>query len=151
HELVQLDELLDLVIPRGGEELIRAVTAASRVPVLKHYKGVCHVFLDESADRAKAAEIVVNAKAQRPGVCNALETLLVHEGAAERLLPPVAGRLREAGVELFGCERTREILGEEAVAPATEEDWHAEYLDLKLAVRVVPDMEAAIRHIETYG
>lgn len=151
HDLVQLDELIDLVIPRGGEALIRAVTAVSRVPVLKHYKGVCHVFVDESAGTGKASDIVFNAKVQRPGVCNALETLLVHEGAAERVLPPLAERLRAAGVRLFGCERTREILGEEAVAPATEEDWHAEYLDLRLAVRVVPDMEAAIRHIETYG
>ncbi len=150
HELVQLDELIDLVIPRGGEELIRAVTAASRVPVLKHYKGVCHVFVDESAAAQRAADIVVNAKAQRPGVCNALETLLVHEAAAERVLPTVAARLREAGVEIFGCERTRELLGD-SVSPATEEDWRAEYLDLKLAVRVVPDMEEAIRHIETYG
>jgi len=148
--LLQQDRYIDLVIPRGGEALIRRVVERSRIPVLQHYKGVCHIFLDESADLDRAREIVHNAKVQRPGVCNAVETLLVHRAAAERLLPSVAARLLEAGVELRGCERTREILGD-VVVPATEEDWYAEYLDLILAVRVVDDMDAAIDHIARYG
>lgn len=148
--LLQQERYIDLVIPRGGEALIRRVVERSRIPVVQHYKGVCHIFLDESADLDRAREIVANAKTQRPGVCNALETLLVHRAAAERLLPAVAERLYEAGVELRGCAHTREILGD-VVKPATEEDWHAEYLDLVLAVRVVDDMEAAIDHIARYG
>ncbi|MBI4409634.1 MAG: glutamate-5-semialdehyde dehydrogenase [Gemmatimonadetes bacterium] len=149
RELVQLEDLIDLVIPRGGEALIRAVCEASRVPVLKHAKGVCHVYVDEDADPDMAASIVYNAKMQRPGVCNALETLLVHARAA-RLLPAIAAPLRTAGVELRGCERTRAILGDD-VAPATLEDWHAEYLDLILAVRVVDSLEEAVEHIAHYG
>lgn len=149
--LLQQEEWIDLVIPRGGEGLIRAVTEKSRIPVLQHYKGVCHVVLDASAPLERAVEIVHNAKVQRPGVCNAAETLLVHEAAAERVLPAVAARLAADGVELRGCPRTREILAEMAVAPATEEDWDAEYLDLILAVRVVPDLEAAIDHVARHG
>ncbi|NNF13677.1 MAG: glutamate-5-semialdehyde dehydrogenase [Gemmatimonadetes bacterium] len=149
--LLQQEEWIDLVIPRGGEGLIRAVTEKSRIPVLQHYKGVCHVVLDATAPLERAVEIVHNAKVQRPGVCNAAETLLVHEGAAERLLPAVATRLSADGVELRGCPRTREILAEFDVAPATDEDWEAEYLDLVLAVRVVSDLEAAIAHIARYG
>lgn len=149
--LLQQEEWIDLVIPRGGEGLIRAVTEKSRIPVLQHYKGVCHVFLDLSAPTDRAVEIVHNAKVQRPGVCNAAETLLVHEGAAERLLPAVAARLAAEGVELRGCPRTREILVGFDVASATDEDWDAEYLDLILAVRVVPDLEAAIDHVARHG
>ncbi|MCA9524848.1 MAG: glutamate-5-semialdehyde dehydrogenase, partial [Myxococcales bacterium] len=113
-----------------------------------HYKGVCHVFVDAAADAEKARAIVLNAKAQRPGVCNAAETLLVHADAAERLLPMLAEALRAAGVELRGCPETVRLVG---ATPATEEDWFAEYLDLILAVRVVPDLDAAIAHIERYG
>jgi glutamate-5-semialdehyde dehydrogenase len=149
--LLEQEESIDLVIPRGGEGLIRAVTRKSRIPVLQHYKGVCHVFLDESAPEERSRDIVVNAKVQRPGVCNALETLLVHEAAAERLLPPIAKALVAAGVELRGCPRTIEILEGMDVAPATEDDWHAEYLDLTLAIRVVDDLEAALQHINRYG
>jgi len=149
--LLEQEESIDLVIPRGGEGLIRAVTRKSRIPVLQHYKGVCHVFLDESAPEERARDIVVNAKVQRPGVCNALETLLVHAAAAERLLPPIAKALVAAGVELRGCPRTIEILEGMDVAPATEDDWHAEYLDLTLAIRVVDDLEAALQHINRYG
>ncbi|HSH75318.1 MAG TPA: glutamate-5-semialdehyde dehydrogenase, partial [Longimicrobiales bacterium] len=149
--LLEQEEWIDLVIPRGGEGLIRAVTEKSRIPVLQHYKGVCHVFLDESAPLERATEIVLNAKVQRPGVCNALETLLVHESAAERLLPTVARALVDAGVELRGCPRTVELLGPMDVRPATEDDWHEEYLDLRLAVRVVDDLEAALEHIARYG
>jgi glutamate-5-semialdehyde dehydrogenase len=149
--LLQQEQWIDLVIPRGGEGLIRAVTEKSRIPVLQHYKGVCHVFLDESAPLQRAVDITVNAKVQRPAVCNALETLLVHADAAERLLPTVARKLVEAGVELRGCPRTVEILRDLDVRPATEDDWHEEYLDLRLAVRVVDDLEAALDHIARYG
>ena len=151
--LVQ-EESIDLVIPRGGEGLIRAVTAKSRIPVLQHYKGVCHVFVDESAPVERAVSIVQNAKVQRPGVCNAAETLLVHEGAAERVLPAIASQLSADGVDLRGCERTMDVLSGSAdvqVVPASEEDWEAEYLDLILAVRVVPDLEGALDHIAQYG
>jgi glutamate-5-semialdehyde dehydrogenase len=149
--LLQQEQWIDLVIPRGGEGLIRAVTEKSRIPVLQHYKGVCHVFLDESAPLERAVAITVNAKVQRPAVCNALETLLVHQKAAERLLPTVAKKLVEAGVELRGCPRTVELLERLDVRPATEDDWHEEYLDLRLAVRIVDDLEAALEHIARYG
>lgn len=148
--LLQQDRYVDLVIPRGGESLIRAVVEKSRIPVLQHYKGVCHVYLDEGAEPAMASEIVLNAKVQRPGVCNAVETLLVHQAAAEPLLPGIAERLWAEGVELRGCGRTRALLGER-VRPATEEDWDAEYLDLILAVRIVDDLEQATDHIARYG
>jgi glutamate-5-semialdehyde dehydrogenase len=149
--LLQQEQWIDLVIPRGGEGLIRAVTEKSRIPVLQHYKGVCHVFLDESAPLERAVAITVNAKVQRPGVCNALETLLVHAAVAERLLPTVARKLVEAGVEVRGCPRTVELLADLEVLPATEDDWHEEYLDLRLAVRIVDDLEAALGHIARYG
>ena len=149
--LLEQDQWIDLVIPRGGESLIRAVTAKSRIPVLQHYKGVCHVFLDESAPVSRAIDIVVNSKVQRPGVCNALETLLVHRSAADRLLPPVAQKLVDAGVELRGCPETAALLKGVPVTPATEDDWNAEYLDLKLAVRIVDDLEAALDHIARHG
>ena len=149
-EMVQLEEYLDLIIPRGGEGLIRFVVENSRVPVIKHYKGVCHVFVDESADPEMAESICINAKVQRPGVCNAMETLLVHEGIAEAFLPRMVEKFRELGVEVRGCERTRTLCGE-GVVPATEEDWPTEYLDLIVSVKVVPGLDAAIRHIERYG
>jgi glutamate-5-semialdehyde dehydrogenase len=149
--LLQQEQWIDLVIPRGGEGLIRAVTEKSRIPVLQHYKGVCHLFLDESAPLEQAVAIAVNAKVQRPAVCNALETLLVHRGAAERLLPAVAKALVAEGVELRGCARTLELLPDLDVREATEDDWHEEYLDLRLAVRVVDDLEAALEHIARYG
>ena len=149
RELVQMEDYVDLVIPRGGEALIRAVTAQARVPVIKHYKGVCHTYVDESADLSQALNIAENAKCQRPGVCNAMETLLVHEGIAAAFLPDVAKRLGEKGVELRGDDRAREIVPTMAVA--REEDWYAEYLDLILAVRVVPSVKAAIEHINHYG
>lgn len=149
--LLQQEKWIDLVIPRGGEGLIRAVTRQSRIPVLQHYKGVCHLFLDASAPTDRAVEITRNAKVQRPGVCNALETLLVHADGAERLLPAVVDRLLEDGVEVRGCERSRALLADRPVVAATEEDWDAEYLDLTLAVRVVSDLEAALDHIATYS
>lgn len=149
--LLEQEGLIDLVIPRGGEGLIRAVTEKSRIPVLQHYKGVCHVFLDASAPLQRASDIVFNAKVQRPGVCNALETLLVHADAAPELLPPVARRLAAAGVEIRGCPRTVALLSDVAVRPAEDADWDEEYLDLVLAVRVVDDLEAAVEHIERHG
>ncbi|MCX5648870.1 MAG: glutamate-5-semialdehyde dehydrogenase [Planctomycetota bacterium] len=147
--LLREDRLIDLVVPRGGEGLIRAVAEQSRIPVIKHYKGVCHVYVDDLADLAMAAEICFNAKVQRPGVCNAMETMLVHKNVAARFLPRICKRLVKAGVELRGCERTRAVWPD--AKPAAEEDWYAEYLDLILAVRVVDDIEQAIEHIAQYG
>ncbi len=148
-EMLKLEEHIDLIIPRGGEGLIRFVSENSRIPVLKHYKGVCHIFVDESADPGMAEKICVNAKVQRPGVCNAMETMLVHEKIAKKFLPAVAKRLEEEGVELRGCERTRKILP--GIKKAGESDWHEEYLDLILSVKVVGDIDEAISHIEKYG
>jgi glutamate-5-semialdehyde dehydrogenase len=147
--LLREDRSIDLVVPRGGEGLIRAVAEQSRIPVIKHYKGVCHVYVDDLADLAMAAEICFNAKVQRPGVCNAMETMLVHKNVAARFLPRICKRLVKAGVELRGCERTRAVWPD--AKPAAEEDWYAEYLDLILAVRVVDDIEQAIEHIAQYG
>ena len=147
--MLELDRWLDLIIPRGGEEFVRWVAERSRVPILKHDKGLVHVYLDASADRDMAEAIVVNAKAQRPSVCNALETLLVHEAAAARLLPSLSARLAEAGVALRGCPRSRAIVP--SMTAATDADWDAEYLDLVLAVKVVDDLEAAIAHIRAHG
>ena len=148
-ELLKQEENIDLIIPRGGESLIRFVVENAHMPVLKHYKGVCHIFVDASADFTMAETICMNAKVQRPGVCNAMETLLVHEAVAESFLPRVAKSLSEAGVELRGCQRTQTILP--GVKEAAEADWFEEYLDLILAVRVVANMAGAIEHIETYG
>jgi glutamate-5-semialdehyde dehydrogenase len=148
-ELLKLEEEIDLIIPRGGEGLIRFVSENSRIPVIKHYKGVCHTFVDASADYAKAESICINAKVQRPGVCNSMETLLIHQDIAETFVPYIASAMRAQGVELRGCETTREFAPE--ALPATEEDWHAEYLDLTLAVRVVESLNEAIDHIQTYG
>jgi len=147
--LIKANDLVDVVVPRGGEGLIRRVTEGATVPVIKHYKGVCHIYVDASADLAMAEEVCFNAKCQRPGVCNAMETLLVHEAVAAEFLPGMARRFAEAGVELRGCERTRQVV--EGVEPATEDDWHAEYLDLILAIRVVGSTDEAIDHIARYG
>jgi glutamate-5-semialdehyde dehydrogenase len=148
-ELVQLEGLVDLVIPRGGEALIRAVMEHARVPVIKHYKGVCHVFVDESADPDMALAIIENAKCQRPGVCNAIEKVLIHEAIAAAFLPRMAARLQTRGVELRGDEAARRIVP--SIHTAAEADWTAEYLDLILAVRIVPSAKAAVEHINRYG
>jgi len=152
-ELLSLTQYVDLCIPRGGEGLIRAVAECSRVPVIKHYKGVCHVYIDESADAAMAEQIVLNAKVQRPGVCNAMETLLVDKAVAQQLLPAMARKLVEKKVELRVDDTGFEIL--RSVIPglrhADEQDWYAEYLDLILAVRVVNGIGEAINHINHYG
>lgn len=148
-ELLKMEEYINLVIPRGGEGLIRAVVEKSRIPVLKHYKGVCHVFVDADADLKMAEEICYNAKVQRPGVCNAMETLLVHKDIAKKFLPKMAKRYQEAGVELRGCPQTLKILPN--IKRATEDDWYAEYLDLILAVKVVNSIDEAMEHIRKYG
>ncbi len=148
-ELLSARGKVDLVIPRGGAALINHVVETAKVPVIETGTGNCHVFVDASADLAMAEQIVLNAKVQRPGVCNAAETLLVHEAVAEAFLPKVLGALREAGVRLKGCERTRRLFPD--VEPATEADWETEYLDLELAVRVVGSLDEAIAHITRYG
>jgi glutamate-5-semialdehyde dehydrogenase len=149
YELLQLEEWIDVIIPRGGEELIRAVVSQSKIPVIKHYKGVCHIFVDENADLDMALKICVNAKVQRPGVCNAMETLLVHQAIAPRFLPLMAEKYAGAGVRLRGCPQVRAFLPH--IDAATEQDWHEEYLALVLAVRVVEGLDAAIEHIGQYG
>lgn len=149
HELLQLDEYIDLIIPRGGEELIRMVVANSRVPVIKHFKGVCHVYVDSEASVEMAERICLNSKTQRPAVCNAMETLLVHEAIAPSFLPSMVSSLQAAGVEIRGCEKTCALVP--GVKVASEADWPTEYLDLILSVRVVKDMDAAIDHINRYG
>ena len=142
---------VDLVIPRGGEGLIRQVVAKAKIPVIKQYKGICHTFVDDSADLTMAQEICHNAKVQRPGVCNAMETLLVHRKAAPAFLPKMAQRYLQAGVELRGDPRTRKILRGFPIRPATIRDWATEYLDLILSIRVVDSLDEAIRHIRRYG
>lgn len=148
--MAQLDRYIQLIIPRGGRALIEAVTAAARMPVIKHFDGICAVYVDRAADPLMAERIVLNAKCQRPAVCNAIETLLVHEEIARQFLPPCADALRERGVELRGDALTQEILGSK-VRPATEQDWSTEYLDLVLAIRTVRTLEDAIEHIQKYG
>lgn len=148
-EMLKQEELIDLIIPRGGESLIRFVVENSRIPVIKHYKGVCHAFVDASADADMAIRIILNAKTQRPGVCNALETLLIHKDAAADFVPQIAKALGDAGVELRGDQQFCSLTP--TAKPATEEDWAAEYLELILACKVVDDMDAAIDHINRYG
>jgi len=147
--LLNQEEFVDLIIPRGGEGLIRFVVEHSTIPVLKHYKGVCHVYVDEGADIEMAQEICYNSKVQRPGVCNAMETMLVHQSTAQEFLPKMAERFVKTGVEIRGCPETCRILP--GAHKAAESDWPEEYLDLILAVRVVEDMEQAISHIAEYG
>jgi glutamate-5-semialdehyde dehydrogenase len=148
-DMLKLEDSIDLVIPRGGEGLIRTVAQNSLIPVLKHYKGVCHIFVDRQADLEKAYSICLNAKVQRPGVCNAMETLLVDSPIAGVFLPRMGQIYQKHGVELRGCPRSRAFLPD--MKPATEEDWYAEFLDLILAVKIVEDMHEAIDHLEKYG
>ena len=147
--LLKLNAYIDLVIPRGGEGLIKKVTQLSRIPVIKHYKGLCHTYVDEWADLNMAADICFNAKVQRPGVCNAMEALLVHKDVALRFLPGMIKRLRQAKVEIRGCPATLKIV--KGIRRATEKDFHTEYLDLILSVKVVDSLEEAVRHINHYG
>jgi glutamate-5-semialdehyde dehydrogenase len=148
-ELLKLEEYIDVIIPRGGEGLIRFVVENSKIPVIKHYKGVCHIFVDESADIDMAVNICFNAKVQRPGVCNAMETLLVHKNIAKSFLPVMAEKYIEAGVELRGCERTIKIV--KGIKKASKADYGYEFLDLILAIKIVDDLDSAIEHINRYG
>jgi len=148
-ELLKLNEYIDLVIPRGGEGLIRRVAKLSRMPVIKHYKGICHVYVDKGADLEMAEKICFNAKVQRPAVCNAMESMLVHRDVAAKFLPGMLKKFKEAGVQIRGCPLTRKIA--KGVRLATEKDYHTEYLDLILSVKVVSNLEEAIRHINFYG
>ena len=147
--LAQMDKWLDLIIPRGGKGLIETVVSLARMPVIKHYDGICHLFVDQAANLDMAVKLTVDAKTQKCGVCNALETLLVHEAVAAEFLPMVAAALRAKNVELRGCEKTRAILSD--CIPATEEDWDTEYLDLILSIKVVSSIDQAIDHINTHG
>jgi len=147
--LIRMAEYVDVIVPRGGKGLIERISREARVPVIKHLDGVCHVYIDDRADPDKAVTVAYNAKTQRYGTCNTMETLLVAEGIADRVLPVLGRMYREAGVELRGCARTRDILP--GVKVATEEDWTAEYLAPILAVRVVKDMDEAMNHIAVYG
>jgi glutamate-5-semialdehyde dehydrogenase len=147
--MLRMDRYLDLIIPRGGEEFVRLVAEQATVPVLKHDKGLCHIYVDQDADPSMAVAIAVNAKAQRPSVCNSLETLLIHEGAAPAVLPALAARLAEANVEVRADARARALMpGARAAEPA---DWDTEYLDYILAVKVVESLDEAIAHIRAHG
>ena len=148
-EMLLLSGLIDLIIPRGGEELIRMVREGSHIPVIAHDKGLCHTYVDAGADLGMAADIAYNAKVERPGVCNAMETLLIHAEVAEAFLPGLVARLQQAGVEVRGCPRTRAMAP--GVQPATEADWDTEYLDLVLSIRVVDSFEEAVAHIAQHG
>jgi glutamate-5-semialdehyde dehydrogenase len=148
-EMLKAGHSIDLIIPRGGEGLIRMVSENSTIPVIKHDKGVCHVYVDNNADLAMASEICFNAKVQRPGTCNAMETMLVHKDLSGSFLPEMLKRLAKAGVEIRGCAKTREVMPE--AKPATDEDWDTEYNDLILNVRVVDGMEDAMEHIAAHG
>ena len=144
-----MEDQIDLIIPRGGEELIRFVMSHSKIPVIKHYKGVCHIFVDESANLEMTLQVCLNAKVQKPGVCNAMETLLVHENVAQHFLPGIAETLEKEGVELRGCPQTRKILRN--IKEADESDWSKEYLDLILSIKIVGGIEEAMDHIAIYG
>ena len=148
-ELIRMAEYVDVIVPRGGKGLIERISREARVPVIKHLDGVCHVYIDDRADLAKAATVAYNAKTQRYGTCNTMETLLVAEGVAERILPSLGRKYQEAGVELRGCARVRDLIP--GVKAAIEDDWYAEYLAPILAVRVVKDLDEAMDHIATYG
>ncbi len=146
-----MDQWLDLIIPRGGASLIEAVVSMARMPVIKHYDGICHVYVDAAADPAMAEAIAVNSKVQKPSVCNAAETLLVHRAIAPTFVPRIAAALAAKGVEVRGDEAFRALAGDVQVVPATEADWTTEYLDYILSAKVVDDLDAAIAHINRYG
>lgn len=148
-ELLQADAFVDVIIPRGGRSLIERVASESRVPVIKHLDGICHVYVDKNADLDMALDITINAKVQRPGVCNAMETLLVHRDVANEFVPRVVHAMQAQGVEIYGCEATGKCV--KGIEKASEEDWRTEYLALVLSVRVVDDVEAAMQHIASYG
>jgi len=148
-DMIKLDEYIDLIVARGGLELVKVISENSTIPVAKHSAGVCHTYVDVGADLQMAEDISFNAKVQRPGVCNSMETLLVHQDIAHGFLPRMIERFKEAGVEIRGCEKTKKIVPN--IIDATEEDWYTEYLDLILSVKIVEDINEAIDHIMTYG
>jgi glutamate-5-semialdehyde dehydrogenase len=150
-DLLRLDRDVDLIIPRGSRELVRFVAQTSRVPVLGHGEGICHVYVDQAADLSKALRIVVDSKVQYAAACNAVETMLVHKDIARDFLPKIVAQLRDAGVEVRGCSTTIALLGRSDVLPASEEDWATEYSDLILSVKIVADVGEAIAHIDRYG
>lgn len=147
--MLNQEESIDLIIPRGGEGLIRFVSENSRIPVLKHYKGVCHIYVDRDADLTKASPVIINSKVQRPGVCNALEGLLIHKDIAKEYLPVLAAEMKTNGVKLLGCEESVQISSD--IVPADENDWGTEFLDLTLCVKVVSNMDEAFTYIDKYG
>jgi glutamate-5-semialdehyde dehydrogenase len=149
NEMLRLEEYIDLIIPRGGEGLIRTVVENSKIPVIKHYKGVCHVYVDSDADLTMAEEICFNAKVQRPGTCNAMETMLVNKEIAKKFLPKILKRLKDSKVEIRGCKETVKLVPR--IKKASDEDWYNEYLDLILNIKIVKDMDDAMDHIATYG
>ncbi|MCA6073136.1 MAG: glutamate-5-semialdehyde dehydrogenase, partial [Endomicrobium sp.] len=149
QELLQLDNLIDLLIPRGGEELVKFIREHSLIPVLSHGRGLCHTYIDKDADVDMAVNVAFNAKCQRPSVCNAMETLLVHRDIADKVLPELCRLYNEAGVEIEGCSISQGIVN--SIRPATEKDWKTEYLDLKISIKVVTSLEEAIEHITKYG
>ncbi len=148
-ELLKLNQYIDLVIPRGGESLIRAVVEQSTIPVIKHYAGNCHIYVDKACSVELAERIIINAKCQRPGVCNAAETVLFHKDIADSFIPRICEKLVERGVEIVGCPKTQQLFSK--ASAANEQDWFTEYLDLKLAIKVVDNIDQAIEHINTYG
>jgi len=149
YKMLEMDDFIDLIIPRGSEQMIKAIKEKSKIPVIGHGKGLCHLYIDSDADVDMAVKITLNAKVQRPGVCNAIETLLVHKNIAERVLPKVKEELKKHNVELRGCSKTREFLPD--IKKATEEDWETEYLDLILSIKIVENIEEAVKHINEYG
>ena len=148
-EMLKLNQYIDLIIPRGGEGLIRMVSENSTIPVIKHDKGVCHVYVDSKADLLMAEEICLNAKVQRPGTCNAMEAMLVHQDVAKTFLPAIIGRMKKAGVEIRGCAKTKSIVPD--IKDATDKDWDTEYNDLVVNVKIVSSMEEAMEHISAHG
>ena len=150
-ELLALDHDVDLIIPRGSRSLVEFVGRNSRIPVLGHGEGICHVYVDRAADMKKALDVTYDAKVQGPAICNAAETLLVHEGIAREFLPQIVSRLKKAGVEIRGCAKTMALLPGEGIIPATEQDWSTEYSDLILSIRIVASLDEAIDHINRYG
>ncbi|MFC4698665.1 glutamate-5-semialdehyde dehydrogenase [Glaciecola siphonariae] len=150
-QMLELSDSIDLIIPRGGEGLIRYVSQNSKIPVIQHFKGVCHLFVDAHADLTKALPILENGKTQRTGVCNALETLLIHKDIAEQALPKIDAMFTEKGVKVHACEKSLAHFKTSEAVGAVEDDWHAEYLALEIAVKIVDDFERAVEHIQTYG
>ncbi|HXA86859.1 MAG TPA: glutamate-5-semialdehyde dehydrogenase, partial [Candidatus Dormibacteraeota bacterium] len=149
--ILEMDRDIDLVVPRGSTKFVNYVFQHSRIPVLGHGSGICHIYVDATADLKMAKDVIVDAKVQYPAACNAVEKVLVHQAIAEKLLPALVTALQSAGVEVRGCARTTNLLTHSQIVPATEEDWHTEYGDLKITVKIVSDLDEAIEHINRYG